>query len=314
MLVLRALLLEHVDLRQRGLEQRLLLRHVEARDGAQVVARRHQLERAPLQRDRARQHVEFDIGRAQVEIAARHVGRQQQPRVGEVGRRLLGRGGGAFHAALHAAREVELVAGVEREREVVLHRRRIGGVVVGQRPVGRDLEPRSARAQAELRVLRGRARGQRGARLREPRAGDGERGAAGHGPVLQRVELRVAVALPPRALVGDVVGRAFAPRCLELPAHGQRGFGRLVVGADRTARGQHHGGERDRREGGTAHAHAGSFLAAAGAAAGAAPGLAPSAGASGATATTSPSASESEGLSTMRSVPASPSTTSTFSP
>ena len=50
----------------------------------------HELERAPLQGDRARQHVELDVDRAQVEVRGGEVGRQQQPGVLEIGRRLLG--------------------------------------------------------------------------------------------------------------------------------------------------------------------------------------------------------------------------------
>ena len=40
----------------------------------------HELERAALQRDRPRQHVELGVDRAQVEVGGREVGGQQQPR------------------------------------------------------------------------------------------------------------------------------------------------------------------------------------------------------------------------------------------
>ena len=49
-----------------------------------------EVERAPLQRDRARQHVELDVDGAQVEVGTGEIGTDQEARVLEVGRRLLG--------------------------------------------------------------------------------------------------------------------------------------------------------------------------------------------------------------------------------
>ena len=77
-LELRALPAQHVDLRERVVDQRLLLRDVEARRGTQIVTRRDQPERAPLQLDRARQHVDLGVDLAQVEIRRGEVGRQQR--------------------------------------------------------------------------------------------------------------------------------------------------------------------------------------------------------------------------------------------
>ena len=90
MLEQAALAAQQVDLGQRGVEQRLLLRHVEARGRRRVVAGADEIERAPLQGDRAGQDVELDVGRAQVEVGGGEVGAEQQPGVLEVGGRLLG--------------------------------------------------------------------------------------------------------------------------------------------------------------------------------------------------------------------------------
>jgi hypothetical protein len=87
-----ALAAQHVELGQRRVEQRLLLGDVEPRGGAEVVPGADEIERAALQRDRARQHVELDVDRAQVEVGGREVGAEQEAGVLEVGRRLLGAG------------------------------------------------------------------------------------------------------------------------------------------------------------------------------------------------------------------------------
>ena len=60
-LELAALLVQHVDLRERAVEQRLLLRDVEAGRGAEIVPRRGEFERAPLQRDRTRRRTSSSV-------------------------------------------------------------------------------------------------------------------------------------------------------------------------------------------------------------------------------------------------------------
>ena len=116
MLELAALPAQHVDLRQRAVEQRLLLRDVESRRRAEVVPRGGELQRPPLQFDRAREHVDLGVGLAQAEVRGREIGGQHEARVLEIGGRLLGRSARAFDRALHAAEEVDLVADGERRR------------------------------------------------------------------------------------------------------------------------------------------------------------------------------------------------------
>jgi predicted PurR-regulated permease PerM len=301
-LELRALPAQQFDLHARGVEQRLLLRHVEPGGGAALVARVDQLQRALLQGDGAAHRIELDVGGAQVEVGRGQVGGEQQPRVLEVGGRLLRGGARGFHRALHAAGEVDLVAHGHREHEVVLHRREVGRRVVGQRPVGGDALARGARADAELRQHAGRRRGERGARLHEARVRDRERGAVGERLPLQRVEALVAEALPPRAACPGVVRTALAPRRVHGPAHGHVERGLDVVGP-RGTRGQDHAGGEDRR----AHGHEGSLRGVPFAAAEAARG-------SGPTTTVWPSAIQSGGFITRRSLSAAPDTSSVVSP
>ena len=69
MFELRALTPQQIHLRQRIVDERLLLRHVKTGCRTQFAAGRGERERATLQRDGARQHIELDIDRAQIEIA-----------------------------------------------------------------------------------------------------------------------------------------------------------------------------------------------------------------------------------------------------
>jgi hypothetical protein len=74
------------------------------------VARIRQVQRAPLQRDGARQHVELDVQLAQVEVGGGQVGAQHQAHVLQVGRRLLRDWRARRRPCAHAAPQVGLVA------------------------------------------------------------------------------------------------------------------------------------------------------------------------------------------------------------
>src|SRR5437899_735749 len=103
MLERAALAMQQVELGARRVEQRLLLRDVEPGRGAEVVASANELERAQLQRQRARDDVDLDVGRAQVEVRGREIGAEQQARVLQVGGGLLGARARTFDGALHTA-------------------------------------------------------------------------------------------------------------------------------------------------------------------------------------------------------------------
>src|SRR5262249_13383805 len=124
-----------------------------------------------------------------------------------------------------------------------------------------------------------------------------------------RIEARVAEALPPRPLGLGVARRRFAPRLLELPRRRHLDRGADVVGAGGAARKR----DDDDDERGTAaraaHRHGSHFDAALRPRGALADPSSPTA-----TATLSPSASESEGLTTRRSPSAMPERTSIDSP
>ena len=98
---------QHIDLRQRAIEQRLLLGDVESGGGAEIVARRSEFERTPLQIDGSCQYVDFNVDFTQAEVGSRQIRRQQQPRILEIGRRLLGRRVGAFDRSLDPAEKID---------------------------------------------------------------------------------------------------------------------------------------------------------------------------------------------------------------
>ena len=102
---------------------------------------------------------------------------------------------------------------------------------------------RRARVEADARPQPRRGRRDHRPRLREAGAGERERRALRQRLGLQRVEAGVAEALPPRPLRRGVVGRAFAPRRLELP-RGRRLDRRADVVRPGDAAGEH---RRDRR-------------------------------------------------------------------
>jgi hypothetical protein len=110
MLELRAQPLEHVDLRERAVQQRLLLSDIQSRGRAQVVPRGREFQRAPLQREGAGEDVEFDVERAQVEVRDGEIRGQQQPDVLEVGGRLLRRRARPFDQRAARGRQVRFVA------------------------------------------------------------------------------------------------------------------------------------------------------------------------------------------------------------
>src|SRR6185369_535349 len=204
---------------------------------------------------------------------------------------------------------VDLLADRERRREVVLDGREVGRAVVAERAVRRDALARDTRGKARARQLSRFGRRDDRARLHEARARDRERRALRERLRLQRIEARIAEALPPRPLGFGVARRRLAPRLFELP-RGRHVDGRThVVGADGAA------GERDddHERGAAARAprRHGSDFDAAPRLRGA---LADPSSPPIATATLSPSASESEGLTTSRSPSAMPPSTSIDSP
>ena len=110
-------------------------------------------ERAFLQVDRVGEDVELDVGLPQVEVGGGEVGDEQEARRLEVRRRLLGGSPRGGDEARHAATEVDLVARLQADEEVGLHRGEVRRRVVVERPVLRDARARVARGERHLRPL-----------------------------------------------------------------------------------------------------------------------------------------------------------------
>ncbi len=313
MLELGPLPLEHIDLRECGVQQRLLLRHVQARGSTQVMAVGGQYKRAPLQGNGACQHVKFGVQCTKAEVVHGEVGCQHQPGVLQVGCRLFSGRAGTINQTLHPARQIHFVADRQRRRIVVLDGRKVWRVVVRKRPVRRDLLARRTRAQAHLRKQAGGTGRDKGACLGQPCVGCSQRLVAEHGFLFQRIELRVAETFPPGSLGRQIIGRAGAPGCFKLPGHGHVDS-RFSVGRTCRAAGKHERGQSKQSNPRRIRAtHGTAFLASAALPLSATTclGLSSSAATND---TSSPSASESDGFNTSRSPSARPSVTSTFSP
>ena len=107
--ILRTLDLQQLQLRSARLEQRLLLRQIQAGGETELVARVHEAQRLSLQLQIALQHIDFGVKLPQREIIGCQLRDQQQARVLVISRRLFGGGARTFDLAPHAAEQIEFV-------------------------------------------------------------------------------------------------------------------------------------------------------------------------------------------------------------
>ncbi len=227
---MQALVLQQFQLGAAGLQQRFLLRQIESGRHAQLMARADEFKRLLLQLDAAQDHVNFRIALAQAEVVAGQFRQQHQARVLEIGSGLLGRSLCRMGAAAHPAEQVGLVVDGQAQLEVILRHRLGRRAIRGQRPVGRALVACRARLQADCRQQRRRHHRHLRARLFQA-AGRLQQILVMRQRLLrQRVQLRILVQLPPSALQGRVVRRGGAELRVALPRGGQFGQLRLLVG------------------------------------------------------------------------------------
>jgi hypothetical protein len=192
--------------------------------------------------------VALGIEAGEVGVGGGDVGGEHQPRLGGVGLRRAGLGGGGGHGRAVLAPEVQLPAEVEAQEAVV--------VVALRHELRRDpqvvalLHLLDAGGGGEVRQAGGAlARGQ-GLGLAHAALGHGEGGRRGQRLVDQLGELGVAVGGPPaiagpfRGRGGQRLGRRIAGGGLRLP----RGLGRRQAGAGRQRQDRNCGKEtRSRR-------------------------------------------------------------------
>ncbi|MCY1511694.1 hypothetical protein D9M68_461310 [compost metagenome] len=203
MLLQRDLLVERFDLLAGLGQAAFALAQFEAGVEAGRDAVAHQLEGLVALGQRALGHFDLFVQARPLEVAARHVAREQHARGIGVGRGGIGRAEGGVERAAVLAEEVELPARAELQQADVLRRaaqrRRVDVVAVEllavQVEVGADLGQQ--RRTSDVR---------RGLGTHEARTRDLQVRVAGHGLVDQRIELAVAEGLPPLAVEGGYGG------------------------------------------------------------------------------------------------------------
>ena len=271
-----------------------------------------QCQQFSLQGDGLRQPIKVSVQGSEIEVIDRQIRGQQQACVFQIGRRLLGRGGGTFHQTFHASSQINFITHREVDGVITLNRGLVRGVVIGQGSAGRYALTGDAGTHAELRKQAGRTRLDRGARLRQAGIGCGQGLVACHRLDFQCIELRVFKLFPPRAFGCQVVGRARSPRALRLPSrwHICRGFdvGRGAGAANQ----QRADTQQEFQVHETREAHGAAFLVSALALSPL--GAATLSSCAATKETSSPSVNESGGFKTIRSPLARPFRTSTFSP
>lgn len=228
-LVLGALLLQQLGLRGGAVHQRLLLRQIQPRGHAVLMARCDEIERLALQGQALLHHVDLGIGLAQAVPGGGDLRGQQQADILQVGRGLLLAGGGIGDVAAHAAEQVGFVADIRAHHEVVLHGRHGGAAVRRQRTVGGGAQARAAGRSRHLRQQAGAGHARQRLRLFQVGHRHLQRLVLVQRLLHQPVELRIVEALPPWALGRVVGGLRGAPGGLGLPVGGHV-HGRARVG------------------------------------------------------------------------------------
>ncbi len=233
----RDLLVERLDLLARLGQAAFALAQFEPGVEAGRDAVAHQLQGFVALCQRALRHRELVIEARPLEVAARHVAREQHAgRVGIGGGGIGGADRGIERGAV-LAEEVELPARAELQQADVLDRaaQRFGIDVVGVELLARAIE-----VEPDLGLER-RARDVGiGLRAREAGLRDLQVGVAGHRLVDQAAELRIAEGQPPLAVEGGsggLVGRGDTERA---------GIAQLGMGADAGHVGA--AGERDHQQ------------------------------------------------------------------
>ncbi len=220
-----------VDLLRAGRrELRLGLRHIGARDHARGIAIARQFERARVAGDRFIEQAQLRIGNAQEKIILGELGLSCQARRLQIGAARLCRSRAGLDTAPHAAPDIGLPVGGERQG-----RRAIDA------GVGAGATARIGRVCADRRKICGARLLCERQRLVEACDCCAQILIRDFNPALERIQFGIVEHAPPGAACGGVVGLCRLPRAGLLVGRllegcRQRDLGPDVVGTDRAAR------------------------------------------------------------------------------
>ncbi len=248
MLELRPLVVQELELRGIGINQRLLLRQIQTRRESEIMPRADENQGVALQLQTVAHHGDFSFQFPQREIVRYQLRGQHQTRVLEVRFRLLRGGARPLDSAAHPAEQVGFVVHVRTQHEIVLHRGLVRHGILAERAVGRGLAAFRRCGHSNPRVQIRVGNGDLIACLIEPRRGDAQVLVAGERALDQRIQSRVLKQRPPFTLERGVVRRRLMPRRIGLPGRGHLGRGTLVIRAYRAAGGERTGGECSKLE------------------------------------------------------------------
>ena len=208
-----------------GIDQRLLLRQIQARRESQIVPRADEVQSVALQIQAVAHHGDFSIEFAQREIVGHQLAPSSTSRVfSKSASACCAVARAPFDVAAHAAEQVDLVVDVRARARNCSARSTGSAPHIGGSGRFAEVLPRAALPDSPTAGYRSAAGdGDLIACLVEPRGGHAQVLIAGERALDQRIQRRVLEQLPPIALERRVVRRRLMPGRLGLPGRAAPG-------------------------------------------------------------------------------------------
>src|SRR5450755_505009 len=235
MFILRPLLQNKLKLRCGRIEQRRLLRDLQAICDAAFMTVVDQIQSFLLDFNRLPHHSRLAVEFAQIEIVSRQFRAQYQPDIFQVSCALLQRSVRSLKITAHASEQIKLVANGKRHGKSVLCNRCQWNRGTGKRTVSGEARARSTRICIDRRKERRRCDLRLCARFGESIARRRQRLVRLQQLLLELIELSVMKDLPPRSFGNRILRSRRLPGLLALPRIGNRRSRALILGPDGTA-------------------------------------------------------------------------------